>query len=107
MLHAKFKVRRISGLGGEDFSIYGQGGYLGHVTRTIYINFRSPFARRLHIKFGFDWPSDYRGEDVLNCLRRRQQQQRRRQQRTSEHGYTISSPYGPEGSGKLKNRQMT
>ena len=34
------------------------------VTWTIYINFRSPFPRRLHIKFGFDWPSGFSGEDV-------------------------------------------
>ena len=26
--------------------------------------FGSPFPRRLHIKFGFDWPSGFRGEDV-------------------------------------------
>ena len=32
------------------FTIYGHGGHLGHVTWTIYINFRSPFPRRLHIK---------------------------------------------------------
>ena len=32
------------------FTIYGHGGRLGHVTWTIYINFRSPFPRRLHIK---------------------------------------------------------
>ena len=31
------------------FFIYGRGGHLGHVTRTIYINFLSPFPRRLHI----------------------------------------------------------
>ena len=35
------------------FTIYGRGGHLGHVTWIIYINFRSPFPRRLHIKFGF------------------------------------------------------
>ena len=46
------------------FTIYWHGGHLGHVTWTIYINFRSPFPRRLHIKFGFDWPSGFRGEDV-------------------------------------------
>ena len=40
------------------FTIYGDGGHLGHVTRTIYINFRS------HIKFGFDWSSGFREEDV-------------------------------------------
>ena len=33
-------------------TIYGHGGHLGHVTWTIYINFLSPFLRRLHMKFG-------------------------------------------------------
>ena len=68
MLHAKFQDQRTSGSGEEDFfkvfTIYGHGGQLGHVTWTIYINFRSPFPRRLHITFGFDWPSGFRGEDV-------------------------------------------
>ena len=27
-------------------------------------NFGSPFPRRLHIEFGFDWPSGFRGEDL-------------------------------------------
>ena len=45
------------------FTIYGHGGHLGHVTWTIYTNFGSPFQRRLHINFGFDWPSDFR-EDL-------------------------------------------
>ena len=68
MLHAKFQDHRTSGSGEEDFlkvlTIYGHGGHLGHVTWTIYINFHSPFPRRLHIQFGFDWPSGFRGEDV-------------------------------------------
>ena len=68
MLHAKFKDHGTSGSGEEDFfkvfTIYGHGGHLCHVTWTIYINFRSPFPRRLHLKFGFDWPSGFRGEDV-------------------------------------------
>ena len=51
------------------FTIYGHGGHLGHVTSTIYINFCSPFPMRLHIKFGFDWPSGFREEDVCNCGR--------------------------------------
>ena len=34
------------------FTIYGHGGLLGHVTWIIYINFRSPFLRMLHMKFG-------------------------------------------------------
>ena len=68
MLHAKFQDHRTSGSAGEDFfkvfTIYGHGGHLGHVTWTIYINFCSPFPRRLHIKFGFDWSSGFRGEDL-------------------------------------------
>ena len=68
MLHTKFRENRPAGSGEEDFFkvfiIYGHGGHLGHVTWTIYTNLRSPFPRRLHIKFGFDWPSGFRGEDV-------------------------------------------
>ena len=70
MLHTKFRGNRPAGSGEEDFlrfkvfTIYGHGGHLGHVTWTIYTNFRSPFPRRLHIKFGFDWPSGFRGEEV-------------------------------------------
>ena len=67
MLHAKFQDHRISGSGEEDlmvFTIYGRGGHLGHVTWTIYTNFGSPFPRMPHIKFGFDWPSRFRGEEL-------------------------------------------
>ena len=41
------------------FTIFGHGGHLGHVTWTIYINFRSS----LHMKFGIDWPSGLREGD--------------------------------------------
>ena len=68
MLHTMFRGNRPTGSGEEDFlkvsTIYGHGGHLGHVTWTIYTNFRSPFPMRLHIKFGFDWPSRFRVEDV-------------------------------------------
>ena len=68
MLHTKFQNHWPSGSGEEDFlsffSIYSHGGHLGHVTLTIYINFLSPFPRMLHMKFGFDWPSGFRGDDV-------------------------------------------
>ena len=68
MLHTKFCENLPAGSGEEDFrrvfTIYGHGGHLGHVTWTIYTNFRSPFPRRLHIKFGFDWSGSFRGEDV-------------------------------------------
>ena len=67
MLHAKFQNHRPSG-SGEDFlkvfAIYSHGGHLGHVTLTIYTNIHSLFLRMIHIKFGFDWPSGFREEDV-------------------------------------------
>ena len=48
MQHVKFQDNRISGSGKEDYkcftyTVYRRGGHLGHVTWTIYINFRSPF----------------------------------------------------------------
>ena len=46
------------------FAIYSHGSHLGHVTLTIYTNCHSLFLRMLHIKFGFDWPSGFREEDV-------------------------------------------
>ena len=65
MLHAKFQDHRTSG-SGEDFlkifNIYGHGGHLCHVIWTIYIKFCSAFPRRLNMKFGFDWPSGFRGD---------------------------------------------
>ena len=67
ILHAKFHDHRtISSVGVVflRFNIYGCSGHLGHVTWTIFINFLSSFPRRLHIKFGFDWPSRYRGDDL-------------------------------------------
>ena len=36
------------------FTIYGHCGHIGHVAWTFYIKF-SPFLRRLHMKFDFDW----------------------------------------------------
>ena len=67
MLHTKFCGNQSTGSGGEDFSngftIYGRCGHLDHVTWTIYANFRSPFPRRLHMKFDFDSLSGFR-EDV-------------------------------------------
>ena len=67
MLHSKFRENRPAG-SGEDFwrvcTIYGRHGHLGHVTQMPRTNFRSLYPRRLHIKFGFDWPSAFGGEDV-------------------------------------------
>ena len=68
MFHDKFQNHRPSGSGEEDFlkvfAIYSHGGHFGHVTWNIYTNFRSPFLRMLHMKFGFDWPSGFREEDL-------------------------------------------
>ena len=68
MLHAKFQNHRSSGSEEEDFlnvfAIYSHSGHLGHVTWTIYTKFHSPFLRMLHMKFGFDWHSGFRGEDL-------------------------------------------
>ena len=67
MLHTKFHENWPAGSERrffKVFTIYGHGGHLGNVTWTIYTNFRSPFPRRLHIKFVFDLQSGFRGEDV-------------------------------------------
>ena len=67
MLHTKFRENRLAG-SGEDFyrvfTIYGHGSHLGHVTHMLQIKFRTPFPRRLHLKFGFDRPSGFGEEDV-------------------------------------------
>ena len=62
MLHAKFLDHRTSG-SEKDF-LKGLTIY-GHVTWTIYTNFRFPFPRRLYMKFGFDRSRDFRGEGFL------------------------------------------
>ena len=68
MLHIKFRENRPAGSREEDFlrifTIYGRGGHLGHVTQMPQRNFRSPYLRRLHIKFGFDRSSGFGEEDV-------------------------------------------
>ena len=50
------------------FTIYWNGGHLGHVTWTIYINFHTPFPRRLDIKFGFDWPFLVLEENIFEMV---------------------------------------
>ena len=65
----------------------------------VYINFGFPVLRMLHMKFGVYWPCGFRGDDVEHCGRQYLQRQRRR---TTEHGYTISSPFEPHGSCELK-----
>ena len=69
--HAKFhdhrtisSVRRFL----KVFTINEHGGHLGHVTCTIFINFLSCFTRRLHMKFGTDWPSGFREKRCLKIM---------------------------------------
>ena len=68
MLHAKFQNHRPSGSREKRFlkafAIYSHGSHLGHVTLTIYIYFHSHFLALLLIKFGFDWPSSFKEEDL-------------------------------------------
>ena len=66
MVHTKFLENRPAGSGGDFLrvlTIYGCGDHLGHVTLMPRTNFRSPYPRRLHMKFGFDQASGF-GEDV-------------------------------------------
>ena len=67
------------------FTIYGRGGNLGHVTWTIYTLW-FPIPKRLHIKFGFDWLSDFREEDYADG---------QTTDRPWLDGYTISSQGEP------------
>ena len=47
-----------------NFRPYGEFGHLGHVTWIKNVNFLSPTPGILHMKFDFNWPSGYGGEDV-------------------------------------------
>ena len=58
-------------------------------------NFRSPYPWMLHIKFGFDWPSGFREEDLWKCERTHARTHARRLDY-----HTISSPWA-FGSGEL------
>ena len=68
MLHAKFQDHRtissVERRALKVFTIYGYGGHLDHETWTNNINFLSTFPRRLHMKFGIDWSSGIREEDI-------------------------------------------
>ena len=59
MLRAKFQNHRTWFLR-RGFLKVLDGHHLGHVTCIIDINFLSRFLRKLHIKFGLDWPCGFR-----------------------------------------------
>ena len=62
MLHTgtKFQGYRPFGSREKDvwrvFTIYGHGGHLGQVTKTIWTNYGSFKPVKLHVKYGFNWP---------------------------------------------------
>ena len=62
MLHTKFRRYQSTG-SGEDllrvFTIYGRGGHLFLCNPDAANKLSFPLPRRLHIKFGFDWPSGF------------------------------------------------
>ena len=68
MLPAKYQPNLPGGSGEEDFwtvfTIFGHGGHLEFRIKTILSIFRNPSAWMLHMKFGYIWPSGFRGEVV-------------------------------------------
>ena len=95
MLHTKFRENRPAGSRVDAiwrvFTIYGRGGHLDHVTQMPWTNFRSPYPRRLHIKFVFDSSSGFREENLWKC-ERTDDGLKTDDGRTTDHGYTKSSP---------------
>ena len=57
MLHASFKINEFLYL--KKYICFTFQSFMGDM--TILIMF--PFQRRLHSKFGFDWPSGFGEED--------------------------------------------
>ena len=57
-------------------------------------NFRSPDPWRLHMKFGFDWPSGFGEENLRKWWT---------DGRPTDHGYTISSPMSLKAQVSLKD----
>ena len=105
MLHTKSQGHRPSGSGEEDFlrvfTIYGRGGHLGHVTKTIWTNFRSPTLRSLHMKYEFNWPVVSEEKMFENVDGRRTDDGLR------SHWYTISSPMSLRLRWAKKKNQTT
>ena len=68
MLSAKYQPDRPGGSGEEVvcmvFTIYGHGGHLEFRIKTILTMFCFPNTWRLHMKFGYIWPSGFREEVV-------------------------------------------
>ena len=62
MLHTKFRRNQPLGSGEEFlrvFTIYGDGGHLGHVTNIISSDFQFLVPESFHKKFGSDQHSSF------------------------------------------------
>ena len=63
MLHTKFHENRPSRFWirrfFKVFTIYGHGGHLGHMTRTMLTNFHFLVPESFHTKFSSEWPSSF------------------------------------------------
>ena len=63
MLHTKFCENRPTGSGEKDFlkdfTIYGIGGHLGHVTSIMSSDFHCLVPESFHKKFGSDRHSSF------------------------------------------------
>ena len=68
MLHTKFRENRPGGSGEEDFvgfyHIWAWQPSWSCDPDAVNIISPPPYPRRLHIKFGFDWQSGFREEDL-------------------------------------------
>ena len=71
----------------QGFNIYCPGGHFGHLTSTIYINFRSPFQWRLDINWALIGQAVLEKKIFVNGARTTTTDD---DGRTPEHGYTIS-----------------
>ena len=93
MLHTKPQGHLPFGSGEDFWRVFTKdecGGHLGHVTQTLWTNFRSPIPLRLHMKFGFDRPSGFGEEDLWKWWMTDRQQL----------CYKLTNE--PKGSGELK-----
>ena len=63
MQHTKFRENRPAGSGEEDFlrvfTIYGNGGHVGHVTSIMLTNFHFLVPESFHTKFGSERLSSF------------------------------------------------
>ena len=63
MLHTNIRENRPAGSGEEDFlrvfTIYGQGGHLGHVTSIMLSDFHFLVPGSFLTKFSSEWPSSF------------------------------------------------